>query len=661
MKLRYNDTDIETILVQIVRAGENGKHKYYDRTVHVADYCYKIMTGNYTEDQILCYKPRETKEQKAQRFRIDIPKTASFMAKLCTPLDEISRTDGLSCSINYVSDAENKNAEILEDKLSHYGDGGLQKYLDTEVKRIDNYDPNTFLVTKLVDAQTGIASDDYCYPSEYTSQTVWNYEYDKGELQYLVTRDNATFEQYNNTSLIRDVDMIVKTVKGETKQTIKKVDPYFTDVTTYTVHGPNIAVSYTEIPIDYQLTEADVAKYAQNNEVQYTQVQINESEVKTFIRQQYNYPNTDKVPAVRVGFKKDAETCFETVVPFWWDVRHDIDKLINYNNEEVLAIAIHGILKTYNYVEECGHRIGKGKDKATCEGGQYRGGNECVHDGLECGQCKGTGLRIHTTSQDSILIQIPDDDEKMRPLSDFSYYATYPEYSLKHLTEQRKEVETDIYSCIYGNNRFERSELVSATATEIKDGKTGTNNTLSKFGANISRLFNDIAYTCAALSELSQNLTIKHKYPSDFKLESIGELLQMRLAAKNAGAPYEIIKAIDRAILEKQCKDSPEELALIRVKELFMPFKSKTDQERAIVISRLQDDDPLLIRYCQIDEIIQTAIYENNNFALLAYDAQVKIIDDIVDGIIAKNNQRFESTQSDLPLLVRDASNRNDG
>ena len=40
----------------------------------------------------------------------------------------------------------------------------------------------------------------------------------------------------------------------------------------------------------------------------------------------------------------------------------------------------------------------------------------------------------------------------------------------------------------------------------------------------------------AAIMEIDQGLTVDHKFPFDFKLESIYELLDMRKAAQESGS-----------------------------------------------------------------------------------------------------------------------------
>ena len=652
-RLLYNDEAIEQILIDMLSLDNFGPHQHYQRTVEVAEYCYKINTGNYTLDQIICYKRRETTEQKEQRFNIDMPITKSFMSKLRAPLDEISRCDGLSCSISYDGDTEGTKAKALVDKLDCYGENGLQEFLDTEVKRIDSYDPNTFIVTELCKDNN---DEEYCYPSEFPSQKVWNYSYEKGALQYVVVRENAELETHNES--IRKYETAKKIIDStsatkEEKESAKKaqkLNSYFTDATTFTIYGPNCAVSMTEIPRDYVATETDIINFSKGeNDYEVTEIQTESDNNRKFIRQKFVYEDTNQVPAVRVGYKKDAETNFQTVVPFWWDVQKDIDKLINYNNEEVLAIAIHGILRTYNYVEECNHQQKCDGKMATCEGGYYVGHNDCGIVGTQCKGCNGTGLKIHTTTQDAILLKLPA-KEDMIPLNQLMHYAQYPEYALNNLTEKRKEVQTDIYSCMYGNNRFDRSELVSATATEIREGNTGKNNALSDFASNTSRIFKRIATTCAAYENAQDNLTIKHQYPSDFKLETVGELLVMRKAAKESGAPYEVLQQIDLAILSKQCKDDPRSLEIIKAKEDLQPFLTKTDVERGVIISTLAEDDPLLILYCRFDEVIRTAIEDNPNFTKMGYVERKEVIDAIVAEIIAENQERFEAGQTDIDL-----------
>lgn len=649
--IKYNNDQIEQILFEIVSQGKKGRHEHYDRTVEVSEYLFKIHTGNYTEDQILCYKPRESPEQKVQRFNIDIPKTPSFLAKLHSPIDEIQRCDGLISDIKFANTDTTDRVESLQNELNCYGKGGLQKYLDDNVKRIETFDPNTFIVTSLIEEN----SEEFCYPIEITSPYVWNYEYSRDELQYVVTRTNTSFSELDEVDVKIAVDP-KKSAENQKQSSRLFEKNYFKQSTTYTIYGANCAVELVFVPSDYTLTEADQEKYSGHE-----QINLEVEKVKSnFLYKKYEYLDTDVVPAVRVGSMLDAETNFETAVPYFWSVKHDLDKLINYNNEEVLIIAIHGILKTFNYVEECNHQIKTDKGILACDGGYYAGNSSCSQYGMKCSDCAGTGLKVHLTSQDAICLKLPA-KENMIPLDQLVHYAAYPKEAIENLSDKRKEVERDIYRCLYGNNRFDRDVLTSATATEIRDGRTGTNNTLSKYAANISEIYRHIVTTCAALKGNAEGLTVSHKYPSDFKLESVNELLLMRKCAIDAHAPYEVIASIDQAILSKQCRDDKSTLHNVEVKEKFKPFKTKSEQERLSVVSLLADDDPYKVLYCYFDEILEEVLFEQNNFATMNYLEQKRIVFEKVDAFIEKQKERDEASRSDFPVLVRDASNRGDG
>src|SRR5690606_16505458 len=172
-----------------------------------------------------------------------------------------------------------------------------------------------------------------------------------------------------------------------------------------------------------------------------------------------------------------------------------------------------------------------------------------------------------------------------------------------------QNLEREIGEAIFSNEVFDRTE-VAATATESRLNIRGLYNALSSYADNWSRIYKHAVWMTAIYKGLDKNLIVEHSFPSDFRLETITELLAMRKAAIDAGAPYSVIQRIDAQILQKQNQDDPEFIEIVRAQDELRPFRSKPQMEVNGIIALLPEYDLSKIGYLYFDDIMSELMNE---------------------------------------------------
>jgi hypothetical protein len=125
----------------------------------------------------------------------------------------------------------------------------------------------------------------------------------------------------------------------------------------------------------------------------------------------------------------------------------------------------------------------------------------------------------------------------------------------------------------------------------------------------------------------ADGLQVNHSFPSDFKLESVQELIDQRSSASVAGVSNSIISTIDLAILSKQHKDDPDYIKAYKARERFKPMADKPANERMILLtSTLPADDPQRILYLYYERIMSDIFDEHKNFADYPHKKQKGIV-----------------------------------
>lgn len=587
---QYTREDLFEMFIQSIERGK--PHEHYQRTVSLSNFYRQIMTGENQDDLIVSYKERETEEQKRQRIKITLSRTKHIANKVYNQFDEIRRVDNIIDNIKFEDAAKEEAKRRLNDALSEfYKDEHLSQYLFERIRYLTFYDPNAYLIIEYREAvnEQG-ATVNRAYPIEVYSEQVYDVNYFLGNLQYLISK----------------VPRTPKMRVGE--------KPKEKQVFRYVMYAQDTAIEALQVdPNEDTSMLMDYEPYV---------LQIGErKEEKIFYIKQMD-TQSGMNPAISVGYIPDAQTNGTTYVSPIDPAEHLFRKLINRNSELELHRALHGFYQKFVIADECDYKnISTGE---VCMSGTV--------GETDCPKCKGSGFVTHKSVQDVMYILKPRSKEEHIPLSEYVHYVQIPQYITDAIKTEVDDLERQIGEAIFSNEVFDKTE-VAATATEARLNMRGLYNALSSYSDNWSRIYKHCVWQTAFYLDVNQGLIVEHKFPSDFRMETIDQLILQRQAAVTAGAPYHIIEKIDTAILQKQNQDDPDFVQMVRVREEHLPFKGKTEQERIMIINLLPPTDPQRVLWMYYDEIMREAMNRQEGdtpFHRLPFERRAAIISSLV-------------------------------
>jgi len=294
----------------------------------------------------------------------------------------------------------------------------------------------------------------------------------------------------------------------------------------------------------------------------------------------YFEPKNEKVPAMRFGFIRDNETKGRTFVSVYHNVLAYLEKTLKIDSELDLSTAMVAFPQRFAYVSPC--------KNPGCNRGQLLDGS-----GI-CKVCGGTGEQpFHRGTMDIITLTLPKDPAEMIDLEQMMVYKSPPIELLTFQQEYIEYLKKSVHAMMFNADLFTRSE-VSVTATEKVLETDNMNDTLYPFARQYSSLWEFVVLDIATFTDLNNDLTVQHKFPNDFKMKGLSELMTELKMAKDADASTSTIMAIEDDINEILYSDRPEELKKMRIKNKINPFRGSTEADIRFIIS--QNNIPLAVR-----------------------------------------------------------------
>jgi len=309
---------------------------------------------------------------------------------------------------------------------------------------------------------------------------------------------------------------------------------------------------------------------------------------------------TNKMYAFRLGYKQNTETEFKTCDSILETSSELITSLIRVGTDFDVDLLTHGILQKSAYARRCNNAYLVEQTEHRCEGGIiYANGSPLS----KCNSCNGTGLDIHTSSQDIILYPLPDDPNITMDLSKLSDIKFTPAANFDFKKKEIQELEQLIIDTIFSNTEVTKSETATnVTATQKVIDLQGVYSTLNQIGDQVSELF---IWMCECKANIMgvTDAEFQHGYTLSLKLDNLETLAEKLKTLTDSGAPMEVISPVYLAMLEKQHIDSPQFLNRFMVWEKFRPFKNKRAEVITTILSGLPNTNRYKILYNFFDDI----------------------------------------------------------
>jgi hypothetical protein len=537
------------IASDLARMGLKSKHQDYDRTVELARDYKAFITGKDMGHLYRRYDRRETEEDHKQAVRLSNPLTPQVCNALTQPLRKLANVPPKSNLILYEQDKDLEKTNQLRALVdSFHGDNDLATLFGQVFLEYGIMDPNAFALYTF-DNYDNRYEKPYVYAEIQPAQDVWNFEYRADVLQWLWLHKTIQY---------------VKVEAAQGQQVVKE------DGHKFILYTPNHHIVFEQVRYDLvSVPQAMEGIIVTADMLPVVSPVFGPDAVHWFTQAGATYAvrfydqKSKRVPALRLGYKKDAYTMGRTCVNLWHPAYYALMSLVKLGRENDLSYYLHTFLQKISYVPRCVAQH--------CNGG-------LLPDGGKCTVCKGEGKLVATTAQDHIEFALPARPDQNN-LIDLEMLVKYVNLPTDILTIQDKKIHDTIagaFKAVYNSDVYV-VDTTADTATGAKIDMASVVDTLQDPAKWFSNGMMDSQYIIAAYNDLDDGLTVIWRLPRNFKLESTSEILELMKRMKEAGASTTIVNQLNDDLITLQFQDTPQQMERVRAMNRFDPFAGKTD------------------------------------------------------------------------------------
>lgn len=574
----------QLILENIIERGESSYHPYYKQVVQEAEDAQKYVSRK-TEKQkdwLKNYTLRESKNQKEQRIRLTNTVTSVALAPLFDYFQEVQRTDGIKKNISTPSD--NTKDKLQKHFTKFLSEDSLHDYCFKTAFHYSKVDPNAWTVFEQIrgknEAGGELITD--IYPLEILSSEAVDFKTDKtGTLQYLAIKFEEDHKAKNGN---------------------KKIKRFY-------LYGIGYVWEYIQIDPDVEFSR----DYASEG---YEEKKIDNSSY--WCKGFQNF--TTEVPAIRWSAYLCDETHGKTGETLFAEAYPILQDLIRDKSFYDLQKTIHVRPQRHRYAKRCTHR-----DEVSgyfCDNGYMY--NSEREKGDMCPKCNGSGKQSLGGEQDEITLEYMEGMTKdnLVSLAELTHYVQPPIEIAEHYRKDIQYYQAMVMLTVFSQQAVSAEQLATVqTATQAGLEASKINNKLHPFGELISRAW-EKAWRIGLQYYKTQG-EVDMSYPPDFKLKTVLQLIGEYQAAQTAGLPVNVLDSIVYDILRKQHRNAPKQVAEIIAFDKYKPWKSKTPEERALIIQELdKETDPDYILWFQWDKTLNEIQSSGLDFVALDPEAR---------------------------------------
>jgi hypothetical protein len=534
------------------------KHQDYTRVVELAATYKRLITGEDMGPLYKRYNRRESEADLKQALEITNPITPSICNALTNPLLKIANVPAKVNVIQYEGDDGGKKANALKEVLDAFNGGNDIDTLFGQVFLPEGIqDPNAFVLYTFENYDNRYEKPDVFATIQY-SEDVWNFEYHSEVLQWLFLHKNIQY---------------VTTPATSTSKAIT------TDGDKFILYTPEHHIVYT------QIAKAQVTSYQENVLVDADNVTITTPEITTATNTiNYFYSTGERlfevnvyaqksgrVPAFRLGFKRDLHTHGRTMVNLWHAAMPYLLKSVKSVRELDIAFVMHTFPIRLSYVTPC--------NAPDCNGGY-------TAVGVKCGVCKGENKQTVTSGQDGIEIALPN-----RPVPDLLIdlkklmtYVDFPTDIVKLQMENVKDQVRGAFQAVYNSDIFV-TDTTASTATEKKIDMQSVYDALQPASLWYSDTRMQSTYIIATYKDMDKGLIAIHRFPRDFHYESQDALLE-RINRAKGSVSNGLLTYWQEQLVDLVLVDDPYQAERVKTMTRFDPFLGKSDDAVVTIISQ---------------------------------------------------------------------------
>lgn len=599
------------------KKSSNKKHADYQRTVDLAKEYKAHVSGVGIDDYLKRFAKREDEEMFEQRKRLTNSISQSVASSLQKPFYKVARNKNVKKKFTLKGDKTRE--EIVQKMISgFYGTNelntkGLDFWLKNRFIELMFTDPNAFVVIEWEAKPENVPLEPY--PYEVNSIDAYDYIYKHGVLNELFTRQSETIIYLDKDGAEKEkvVDAFTLYEIGSSLKVVEYCPKYF--------EAKGIVIDETR-----QMTFVE-------NEIHFIAT--------------YNETNLDFIPAFRVGYIRDTATDGRTFVNPFESAMPYFRKALKAVSELDLSITLHTFPQKLQYVTKC-----KGKGTKKCNNGMVSG-TQTV-----CSECKGSGLQIHTSGQDTIYFPLPDTPDEMFDLDKILVYKQPPIDLIKFQDDYVRNLKKDAHLSVYNSNMFIAEDPQFAkTATEVNTNTQGIFDTLFPYTEKFSEVWKTAVKVFVRLSGFLTDFELIHIFPTDIEIKTVAVLMaELKLANESEAPSY-----FRDAILEEIANQVYEGDELGREKHFtrhkFFPFSGKTETEIQFLMASPYVSNFTKVLYANFEAIFTDIEKAVPNFYKLNYNLQWEKLNEFVKPYLEEINSQNELIRIDFGNQTNDENN----
>ena len=567
-------------------AKRNAPHAAHDGNAKECRFWTAIVTGKKQDEIIISYKLRESEEQKEQRVRLLNTPTPEAAFGAVSNYERLESAEGAKPNLKYTTEKGGNMALLLDRLIKFNGNRDLRRYLHDEFKKYIQIDPNAFLVVLFDGARDDrgmLKEKPFPRPEIVPCTEVYDFGRDNGEYLWLCRRQVFT-KKVKENDRNKEVEW-------------QKYTLYFQD---YVLELQEINEANPETAIKGAFEAVQIIQEGEKTERKFA--------LLTFLT------NSGEVPFMPFGYNQQVDGGgYDSLLK---PAESRFRDLVNRASEYALHIALHAFLQKYQYVGKC---TAQNSSQGRCDGGKMS------VSGTTCATCKGTGKAIVATVQDVVTITLPETRDEFFPLSEMVKYVDIPFETIEHLKAEVDALPGKIEAAIWGIDLREKPDG-QLTATEVLSRYDTVYVRLSRIGKHWADMWAKCVRLTARYAEIDAGLMADYSIPTNYQMESFGELLTALKSAKDAGAPYEVVRGLELSVISKQGKATPEQIGWNEALEVFRPWRTKTSDQIAGIVAGLADDEYYKVLWMYFDEIFEEIKQEQPGFVKFEFAAKKKIV-----------------------------------
>jgi hypothetical protein len=607
----------DALIILLKNIEKDLNHQDYKRVTELANDYRFFITGKGIDKRLKRFNPREDDIMFQQRCQLTIPITPAATASLITPFYKVARTKPLIERITASKKTNNKNqSEVLERMLSFYGsdsnDNGVDYFLKNRFVELSFWDPNAWVVIEF-DAFDSKKEKARPRPFEVSSEEAVNFSIKNNTAEWLIVKQKIKLQDPKN--------------KDKQEDGLK-----------WTMYGDNDAIVAEQTLKSLKEASLELSPGQQ----------VTELDKRVYIITTYNH-KAGKVPAFRVGYKRDMESGGRTFLSPFHNALCYLEKSIKQGSEFDLSTCLHTFPQKIV-------RLGKGcpgDGKSTCHSGRLK-------DGSLCSVCKGSGKPIHTSGQDIVEVELPDTKDDLVPLNDFVYYVPLPIELLKLQKQWLDDLKTECHQAVFNSTVLVKKQFSSsgdtaaggqpATATEKDQDMDSVYDTLNPFADKVSNVWRTIVEFIVIFTDNVGKVDWVHRFPTNFKLKSKEMLYQDMATANTGNLPAFVKEAITDELAEQVFVDDPKGIIRYRIQKMHYPFNGKSENEIMTAINSefvLKETKVLFHYYDYIFDLLESEYEKNGKDFYVDTNVEVR-----TEAIKAKVQAIIDQLDSETPAAV---------